>query len=124
MKKLVLGLILLGFTGCLVPEDQKEIANVTYAIDYTIPPPSDWPRLETTFHKVDLKTVAIKCSSSEWGRYAKTLGCAIINFRENTCVVWYATEDILPHERAHCLGFDHKGQVNTLGGQWNDYKNR
>lgn len=111
MKKLTV-LFLFLLTGCSL---------VFTHIDYSNPPPADWPQLKIEEHYADEATVKKMCALD---KYAIILGCAHPEFDLGKCVIWYengAGDWVKKHEHAHCRGYDHPGST-TMRDAWERYK--
>lgn len=81
-------------------------------------PPAGWPKLEVRDNVISGWQVQVKCymylplAHRLLGGIA--LACAEVNFRDCTCNIWRAwdaSEEILLHERLHCLGYSHYGET-------------
>lgn len=91
-------------------------------IDYSIPPPADWPTLQ--------EKVGYVLSTEDLGKYCLgrpprgALGCALTDFSKGLCWIYLATKDpaVLEHERAHCRGYNHVGDVNHARNNWEQWK--
>lgn len=90
------------------------------AIDYSIAPPEDWPLKEIVVTQFDPGTTPPLCA-----QYAgHTRSCAVINFRTGVCYISLTTNEpeVVEHERAHCRGFDHVGDLNRSRSKWEEWK--
>lgn len=94
------------------------------AMDYNNPPPADWPKLREHIYSIQHADLARYCKTSAENA-AKSVSCAVINFAVNTCSI-YITEKALPdslqHEREHCLGYNHVGDLNRSRNAWERWK--
>lgn len=74
-------------------------------LDYSTPPPADWPTLAVSRH---YGKVSEHCAQLGIG----TLACAVVDFDNNTCDIYWPSsppEWMIRHEEAHCKGYDHYG---------------
>ena len=78
-------------------------------------PPSDWPKLSVSVHKLSFYETQKACGG---GIFSTLLGvhrfaCAWIHFDKQTCTIYTATDDphVMEHELAHCEGYDHIGST-------------
>lgn len=94
-------------------------------IDTHTPPPADWPDLEVLEHFVSHATMRDRCSKyTSW--YTSPEACMEVNFAAGTCELWFSADFppqqfILEHERLHCTGHDHQGDL-VLAAAWTLYK--
>lgn len=98
------------------------------AIDMHKPPPSDWPTLAISYHKVGFWEMQRHCGTSgPKFLLMQAFGCAWIDFDSMTCRIYYAAEDeasaalVIEHEEEHCRGRDHVG-ASTLRNLWENWK--
>lgn len=90
-------------------------------------PPSDWPKLKTSIHKVGFWELQKICGSLGGGLITQNFGCAWIFFDKGTCEVYFAADDqesadlVIAHELMHCDGFDHLGSQ-ALAQGWIEWK--
>jgi hypothetical protein len=105
--------ILLLLSGC---------ATRLVSIDYSNPPPADWPRLEEKIAYVQMEDLAKFCGPKPSSAYAA--GCTVAHFGYKTCYIYLASRDpaLLAHERWHCKGYDHVGDTNRSRNAWERYK--
>lgn len=81
------------------------------AIDYSRPPPADWPELEIQVLHLATADFAAACPLLKAG----SLGCAQLDFCARRCSIYLVPmndpryTEVLEHERAHCQGYDHPG---------------
>lgn len=81
-----------------------------------------WPELEIIERKVSFDAVQEKCGQYVgWGQWP--MACATFYFNQAKCVIWYAFDWSLDHERQHCLGFDHVGS-NDMRAMLKDWNSR
>jgi hypothetical protein len=81
-----------------------------------------WPELQVVENRVSFDDVQIKCGQYVgWGQWP--MACATFYFQTAKCVIWYAFDWSLEHERQHCLGFDHPGS-NDMRAMWKDWQAR
>lgn len=111
-KGLVAVYLALGLSACTV-------------INVNQKPPSDWPKLSVSVHKLSFYETQKACGG---GIFSTLLGvhrfaCAWIHFDKQTCTIYTATDDphVMEHELAHCEGYDHIGST-TLADGWRDWK--
>jgi hypothetical protein len=96
----------LVLASCATPPPER-----TDQIDFSRPPPADWPELAVDVVHVSRADVAEHCP----GLKASSLGCALVDFCAKRCKTYLAPmndprySEVLEHERAHCQGFDHPG---------------
>lgn len=115
-KQMRYAILALALTGC---------ATSTLApIDYGNPPPADWPRLKESISRIQHADMTKYCKYRP-EMAAGSVSCAVINFRDGTCSI-YLTErsksDALHHEREHCRGYDHVGDLNRSRNAWERWK--
>lgn len=98
------------------------------AINVHQKPPSDWPKLQVSIHKVGFWEMQKICGGSYLsGVLTQYMGCAWIYFDKGTCEVYYAADDkesaanVIEHEVMHCEGYDHIGS-STLKDGWEQWK--
>lgn len=87
-------------------------------IDYSVPPPADWPALAIEVQHVPPDVMAASCPKSASAIPAGRLwGCSVINLCARRCRVFISDKvpseqkrnEVLEHEQAHCRGYDHYG---------------
>lgn len=93
-------------------------------MDYGRAPPSDWPQLEVKIIKQDFKQVQRTCRNDFWPE-RQANGCAIADFDARICRIytWTNNRGVIEHERAHCYGYDHRGE-SGMRDAWESYKFR
>jgi len=98
------------------------------AINVHQKPPSDWPKLNVSIHKVGFRELQKICGGSyAIGLLTQYMGCAWIYFEKGTCEVYYAADDkdsathVIEHEVMHCEGYDHIGS-SALADGWGEWK--
>lgn len=82
-------------------------------------PPSDWPQLRVIEHDDGIFAMLGACSKYTNVLTWPPLGCAEVNFEQNTCDVWFLGSWVRAEERKHCEGEDHGG---TLLEAWERFK--
>ena len=95
------------------------------------PPPTDWPRLSVSIHRVSTYEVLKRCSkyltpAARLIGLGLVGGCAEINFARFRCDIWVPVDvdaGVLEHEMDHCFGRDHLGE-STLRDAWLTYRSR
>lgn len=104
---------LLTLAGCTSME-------VAVPIDYSVPPPADWPRLREEIRRVSKDEIPVLCrgDSAHWS------ACARIDFKARVCRIYIAVDHpgLLEHERGHCRGYDHPGQSWRSKMYWEMHK--
>lgn len=88
-------------------------------IDYTRPPPADWPKMAEKLMRVSEADVLRLCQDATHG----TKGCARADFGPRVCYLIVADDIAVEHERGHCAGYDHAGSTATADA-WERYKAR
>jgi hypothetical protein len=100
----------------------------TVAIDYSVAPPADWPKLEERITKVNTDTIEKFCPGAGGGvRPLRMNGCAATRFRVGICDIYLfdpTDQGSLEHERAHCRGYGHVGDADAPAKAWATYKER
>jgi hypothetical protein len=104
------------------------VLSACTAINIHQEPPSDWPKLETTTHKVGFWEMQRHCGTSGLKfLLTQSLACAWIDFNTMTCRIYYAADDehsaahAIEHEKDHCEGRDHIGSTHLRDG-WENWK--
>jgi hypothetical protein len=101
-------LILVSIFGCTTIDQNNRVEG--------------WPEMDIVEHKVSFDDVQTKCGAYVgWGQWP--MACATFYFRQAKCVIWYAFDWSLEHERQHCLGFDHIGS-NDMRAMLRDWRSR
>lgn len=87
-------------------------------IDYSVPPPADWPELAIEIRDVSPDVMALNCPKTASRISAGRLwGCSAISFCARRCRIFLSVPneqkrgEVLEHERGHCLGYDHYGST-------------
>lgn len=87
----------------------------------------NFPVLKVTEHEVPVSTMLAKCYPGvpTWLKLlgAFPLGCASIDFNQGTCDIYVSSispQSVLEHERAHCRGGDHFGELQRMLDRYND----
>lgn len=115
-------LAVLLLAGCTIPID----------IDYSTPPPADWPKLTERITRVPRAQIPKFCAGLGRDAY-RSASCAITRFRLGICDIFLSTDkpsmleltdepSMLEHERAHCRGYGHVGDASAPADAWNLYK--
>ena len=79
-----------------------------------------WPDLKIVEKKVSFDEVQDLCRPYVgWGQWP--MACALYYFQTASCVIYYAFDWTLEHERAHCQGLDHSGSTD-MQTMWNKYR--
>ena len=79
-----------------------------------------WPELQVVENKVSFDEVQEKCRPYVgWGQWP--MACALYYLQTANCVIYYAFDWSLEHERAHCKGYDHPGSndMRAMLKNWN-----
>lgn len=107
------GCVLL-LTGC---------ATIVQPIDYSRPPPPDWPSLRVIEQKIGPDELARFCPRSYAAYGSRAASCARLDLSRGVCLIYTTSErpDLLEHERAHCRGYDHAGET-TMRDAWQAHK--
>lgn len=93
------------------------------AIDYTVPPPADWPRLEEKVDRIAPEDLPKYCSGLG-AAVSRSVSCAVTSFRRGICYIYLTRDDPddLEHERAHCAGYGHVGDAWAPARAWERFK--
>lgn len=92
-------------------------------IDFSQRPPEDWPKLDESIQRGTFDDIKRWCGApSEVAD--RVIGCSKINFEYRLCMIFVSTEtsELLTHERAHCAGYGHVGEMNQHGAAWEKFK--
>lgn len=103
---IVVGLVIAYMTACATVIDEHQA------------PPVGWPKLMVRDNVVSGYEVIRRCYQYQTP-FMKAIGsipmaCAEIRFDLGTCDIWRAhdaSEEIMKHEYAHCLGHSHQGET-------------
>jgi hypothetical protein len=93
-------------------------------IDYSNPPPDDWPKLEERVTYGTVEEVQDWCLMPAAVR-KNAFNCALLYFQHGVCMIYLTHRPIqgaLEHERAHCRGYDHIGDTNRSRNAWEQWK--
>lgn len=94
-------------------------------IDYSSAPPEDWPRLEERLTELDdIESVRRFCNVRKTFPNTLIKGCAVVSFEYQLCMIYIVKGDQegLDHERAHCKGYNHVGDVGKTEKAWESWK--
>ena len=103
------------------------IVTACTAIDLHNEPPADWPKLTVGVHKLGFWEMQSYCGTSGlMFLVTQSMACAVINFNDMTCTIYYAADDetgamAIEHEEMHCKGHDHIGSSH-LRDAWSEWK--
>lgn len=99
------------------------------AINVHQAPPKDWPKLTVGVVKTGFWNMQTYCGTGGlMFLVQQSLACAVINFNDMTCTIFYAADDdtglmAIEHEELHCLGHDHIGS-SQLADAWKEFKSQ
>jgi hypothetical protein len=85
---------------------------VSVPIDFSNPPPADWPVLDERLTVLDdIESVRRFCNAKVKFKGVQIKGCAVVSFEYQLCMIYVLKGDDagLEHERAHCKGYVHVG---------------
>ena len=103
------------------------ILSACTAINVHDAPPKDWPKLTEGVKKVGYWEMQTYCGTSGLSfLLTQSFACALINFNDMTCTIYYAADDetaiyAIEHEETHCKGHDHIGS-SLLRDAWSEWK--
>lgn len=98
------------------------------AIDYSVPPPADFPRLAVTVHEFDGLGANAACRAKyrAHGLADPTaiVACIEASFHAGTCAIYVPKGHAhwLEFERAKCAGYGSRGEPVPMGEKWRAWK--